>query len=82
MYPTANERVSAFSSLEYFKALIEGSVARSSMLELFDVGRQMAIGEGRLLDARGRLLAHGTTTLPRRAARSFLSKIHKLPTVR
>jgi uncharacterized protein (TIGR00369 family) len=26
------------------------------------VGRQMAIGEGRLLDAKGRLLAHGTTT--------------------
>jgi uncharacterized protein (TIGR00369 family) len=26
------------------------------------VGRQMAIGEGRLLDATGRLLAHGTTT--------------------
>src|SRR5260221_6213981 len=26
------------------------------------VGRQMAIGEGRLLDANGRLLAHGTTT--------------------
>ena len=24
------------------------------------VGRQMAIGEGRLLDAKGRLLAHGT----------------------
>src|SRR5260221_2506655 len=26
------------------------------------VGRQMAIGEGRLLDAKGRLLAHRTTT--------------------
>src|SRR5258707_15825824 len=26
------------------------------------VGRQTAIGEGRLLDAKGRLLAHGTTT--------------------
>jgi uncharacterized protein (TIGR00369 family) len=26
------------------------------------VGRQMAIAEGRLLDATGRLLAHGTTT--------------------
>jgi acyl-coenzyme A thioesterase PaaI-like protein len=26
------------------------------------LGRQMAIGEGRLLDAKGRLLAHGTTT--------------------
>jgi uncharacterized protein (TIGR00369 family) len=26
------------------------------------VGRQMAIAEGRLLDAAGRLLAHGTTT--------------------
>src|ERR1700688_671089 len=26
------------------------------------VGRQMAIGEGRVLDAKGRLLAHGTTT--------------------
>ena len=25
------------------------------------VGRQMAIGEGWLLDAKGRLLAHGTT---------------------
>src|ERR1700726_2461697 len=135
MDPTANKGVSAFSGLEYFKALMEGSVARSAMLELFDinieaaepglvvltaiptaehynplgfvhggyaavltslesglssvtleykinfarpmsadtgvvrgegktlhVGRQMAIGEGRLLDAKGRLLAHGTTT--------------------
>jgi uncharacterized protein (TIGR00369 family) len=26
------------------------------------VGRQMAIAEGRLIDANGRLLAHGTTT--------------------
>ena len=145
MNPTANEGVSAFSGLKYFQALMEGSVARSSMLELFDinieaaepglvvltakptaehynplgfvhggyaavlldtcmaaaivtslapgispvtleykinftrpmsadtgvvrgegktlhVGRQMAIAEGRLIDANGRLLAHGTTT--------------------
>src|SRR6266436_2761697 len=98
MDPTANEGVSAFSGLKYFRALMEGSVARSAMLELFDinieaaepglvvltaipttehynplgvvrgegktlhVGRQTAIGEGRLLDAKGRLLAHGTTT--------------------
>src|SRR6201987_2809431 len=141
----ANEGVSAFSGLRYFRALMEGSIARSAMLELFDinfeavepglvvltatptaehynplgfvhggyaavlldtcmaaaivtslepglspmtpefknnfprpmaadtgvvrgegktlhVGRQMAIGEGRLLDAKGRLLAPGTTT--------------------
>jgi uncharacterized protein (TIGR00369 family) len=34
------------------------------------IGRQMAIAEGRLLDAAGRLLAHGTTTchVVRRAA--------------
>jgi uncharacterized protein (TIGR00369 family) len=145
MDPIANEGVSAFSGLEYFRALMEGSVVRSSMLELFDinfeaaepgfvvltakptaehynplgfvhggyaavlldtcmaaaivtslapglssvtleykinftrpmsadtgvvrgegktlhVGRQMAIAEGRLIDANGRLLAHGTTT--------------------
>src|ERR1700730_18270443 len=145
MDPTANEGVSAFSGLKYFRALMEGSIARSAMLELFDinieaaepgfvvltaiptaehynplgfvhggyatvlldtcmaaaivtsldpglspanlvykitstrpgsadtgvargegktlhVGRQMAIGEGRLLDAMGRLLALGTTT--------------------
>ena len=145
MDPTANEGVSAFSGLKYFRALMEGSITRSAMLELFDinieaaepglvvltaiptaehynplgfvhggyaavlldtcmaaaivtslepglspvtleykinfvrpmsadtgvvrgegktlhVGRQMAIGEGRLVDAKGRLLAHGTTT--------------------
>src|SRR5712672_242676 len=145
MDPTANEGVSAFSGLKYFRALMEGSVARSAMLELFDInieaaepglvvltaipttehynplgfvhggyaavlldtcmataivtslepglaavtleykinfirpmsadtgvvrgegkplhiGRRMAIAEGRLLDATGRLLAHGTTT--------------------
>jgi uncharacterized protein (TIGR00369 family) len=145
MDPAANEAVSAFSGLKYFKALMEGSIARSAMLKLFDInieaaepglvtltavptaehynplgfvhggyaavlldtcmaaaivtslepglspvtleykisftrpmsadtgvvrgegkmlclGRQMAIGEGRLLDAKGRLLAHGTTT--------------------
>ena len=145
MNPTANEGVSAFSGHKYFRELMEGSVARSSMLELFDinieaaepglvvltakptaehynplgfvhggyaavlldtcmaaaivtslapglssvtleykisfprpmsadtgvvrgegktlhVGRQMAIAEGRLIDANGRLLAHGTTT--------------------
>src|SRR5258706_10474026 len=144
MDPTANEGVSAFSGLKYFRALMEGSVARSSMLELFDInieaaepgfvvltatptvehynplgfvhggyaavlldtcmaaaivtslepslsavtleykinfikpmstdtgvvrgegkalhiGRQMAIAEGRLLDAAGRLLGHATT---------------------
>jgi uncharacterized protein (TIGR00369 family) len=140
-----NEDVSVLSGLKYFRALKEGSFARPSMLELFDinieaaepglivltaiptakhynphgfvhggyaavlldtcmtaavvtsleegvtavtleykinfarpmsvetgvvrgegrtlhVGRQMAIAEGRLLDATGRLLAHGTTT--------------------
>jgi len=145
MDPNANQGVSAFSGLKYFKALMEGSVARAPMLELFDInvevaepglfvltakptaehnnplgfvhggyaavlldtcmaaaivtslepglaavtleykinfirpmsadtgvvrgegkplhiGRRMAIAEGRLLDAKGRLLAHGTTT--------------------
>ncbi len=145
MDPNANQGVSAFSGLKYFKALMEGSVARAPMLELFDInvevaepglfvltakptaehnnplgfvhggyaavlldtcmaaaivtslepglaavtleykinfirpmsadtgvvrgegkplhiGRRMAIAEGRLLDAEGRLLAHGTTT--------------------
>ncbi len=145
MDPNANQGVSAFSGLKYFKALMEGSVARAPMLELFDInvevaepglfvltakptaehnnplgfvhggyaavlldtcmaaaivtslepglaavtleykinfirpmsadtgvvrgegkplhiGRRMAIAEGRLLDAAGRLLAHGTTT--------------------
>jgi uncharacterized protein (TIGR00369 family) len=144
-HPTAHEGVSAFSGLKYFRALIEGSLARAPMLELFDiniesaerglvvltaiptaehynplgfvhggyaavlldtcmaaaivtslkpglsavtleykinftrpmsadtgvvrgegktlyVGRQAAMAEGRLLDAAGRLLAHGTTT--------------------
>jgi uncharacterized protein (TIGR00369 family) len=145
IHPVANEGVSSFSGLKYFRALVEGSVARPPMLELFDinieaaapglvaltaiptakhynplglvhggyaavlldtcmaaaivtslepglsavtleykinfirpmstdtgvvrgegktlhVGRKMAIAEGRLLDAAGRLLAHGTTT--------------------
>jgi uncharacterized protein (TIGR00369 family) len=145
MDPTANECVSAFSGLKYFRALMEGSIARPGILKLFDinieaaepglivltatptaehynplgfvhggyaavlldtcmaaaivtslepglspvtleskisftrpmsadtgvvrgegktlhVGRQMAIGEGRLLDGKGKLLAHGTTT--------------------
>jgi coenzyme F420-dependent glucose-6-phosphate dehydrogenase len=34
MDPTANQGVSAFSGLKYFRALIEGSIARSAMLEL------------------------------------------------
>jgi hypothetical protein len=42
MNPTANERVSAFSGLKYFRALMEGSVARSSMLELFDINIEAA----------------------------------------
>src|SRR5580693_2833719 len=37
MDPTANEVVSAFSGLKYFRALMEGSIARSAMLELFDI---------------------------------------------
>jgi uncharacterized protein (TIGR00369 family) len=42
MNPTANEGVSAFSGLKYFQALMEGSVARSSMLELFDINIEAA----------------------------------------
>jgi hypothetical protein len=42
MDPTANEGASAFSGLEYFRALMEGSVARSSMLELFDINIEAA----------------------------------------
>jgi acyl-coenzyme A thioesterase PaaI-like protein len=37
MDPTANEGVSAFSGLKYFRALMEGSIARSAMLKLFDI---------------------------------------------
>jgi hypothetical protein len=55
MDPTANEGVSAFSGLKYFRALMEGSIARSAMLELFDINIEAAEpgGEGRLLDAKG-----------------------------
>ena len=42
MDPTANEGVSAFSGLKYFRALMEGSVARSAMLELFDINIEAA----------------------------------------
>src|SRR5580693_7872779 len=42
MDPTANEGVSAFSGLKYFRALIEGSIARSAMLELFDINIEAA----------------------------------------
>jgi hypothetical protein len=37
MDPNANEGVSAFSGLKYFRALMEGSIARSAMLKLFDI---------------------------------------------
>ena len=42
MDPTANEGVSAFSGLKYFRALMEGSIARSAMLELFDINIEAA----------------------------------------
>ena len=42
MNPTANEGVSAFSGLKYFRALMEGSIARSAMLELFDINIEAA----------------------------------------
>src|SRR5260221_491201 len=42
MDPTANQGVSAFSGLKYFKALMEGSLARAPMLELFDINIEAA----------------------------------------
>jgi len=42
MDPTANEGVSAFSGLKYFRALMEGSITRSAMLELFDINIEAA----------------------------------------
>ncbi len=42
MDPNANEGVSAFSGLKYFRALMEGSIARSAMLELFDINIEAA----------------------------------------
>ncbi len=42
MDPNANQGVSAFSGLKYFKALMEGSVARAPMLELFDINVEVA----------------------------------------
>ena len=42
MDPTANEGVSAFSGLKYFRALKDGSIARSAMLELFDINIEAA----------------------------------------
>src|SRR5258708_13680566 len=42
MDPTANEGVSAFSGLKYFRALMEGSIARSAMLKLFDIDIEAA----------------------------------------
>jgi hypothetical protein len=42
MDPTANQGVSAFSGLKYFRALMEGSIARSAMLELFDINIEAA----------------------------------------
>src|SRR4030088_2418956 len=40
MDPTANDGVSAFSGLKYFRALMEGFIARSAMLELFDINTE------------------------------------------
>src|SRR5258707_3153468 len=42
MDPNANEGVSAFSGLKYFRALMEGSIARSAMLKLFDINIEAA----------------------------------------
>src|SRR6202030_2236570 len=42
MDPNANEGVSAFFGLKYFRALMEGSIARSAMLELFDINIEAA----------------------------------------
>ena len=42
MDPVANEGVSAFSGLKYFRALMEGSIARSAMLKLFDINIEAA----------------------------------------
>ena len=42
MDPNANEGASAFSGLKYFRALMEGSITRSAMLELFDINIEAA----------------------------------------
>ena len=56
--------------INFIKAMsVDTGVVRGEGKALH-IGRQMAIAEGRLLDAAGRLLAHGTTTchVARRAA--------------
>ena len=60
MDPTANEGVSAFSGLKYFRALMEGSIARSAMLELFGINIEAAepgltnrVTDGRALQSLG-----------------------------
>ena len=45
IHPIANEGLSAFSGLKYFRALIEGSLARPPMLELFDINIEAAAPE-------------------------------------
>lgn len=49
-------------SINYVRALLPGEVdVRCEASALFS-GRRMATGEGRLYDAEGRLIAHGTET--------------------
>lgn len=55
-----------YTTLEYKISLVRGMTDRTGRVraegKVLQVGRRVATAEGRLVDAAGRLLAHGTTT--------------------
>ncbi|MBL8382732.1 MAG: PaaI family thioesterase [Burkholderiales bacterium] len=56
----------AYTTLEYKISLVRGMTSRTGRVvaegRILQVGRRVATAEGRLTDAAGKLLAHGTTT--------------------
>jgi len=63
---TAMPAGQAYTTLEYKISLVRGMTDKTGRIraegKVLQVGRRVATAEGRLTDAAGKLLAHGTTT--------------------
>ena len=63
---TALSAGQGYTTLEYKISLVRGMTDKTGRVraegKVLQVGRRVASAEGRLVDAQGRLLAHGTTT--------------------
>jgi acyl-coenzyme A thioesterase PaaI-like protein len=63
------ERQKAISGLEFVQSLASGALplnttAQTLGYDVVEAGGRVGMAEGRVTDAKSRLLAHGTTTCP------------------